>query len=243
MELTETAEVVLDKRYYTEEDKGTWCGLCRRVSNFFGTTEEERDSFYNQMLEGNFLPNSPTLMNAGTPITSYSACFVIPIHDSIDSIYKFYADAAKISKSGGGVGANYSKLRGFNSKVQSTQGVASGPLSFMEVQDKSTDIIKQGGRRKGANMGVLDCTHPDIINFVKYKEDKTKLTNFNLSVLITDDFMSKIETPGVEKDLWDLLCEKAWVSAEPGVLFGDTAERANTVPHLGKLESTNPLAI
>lgn len=240
MELTETAEIVLTKRYYTPEDNMCWSGLCWRVSNFFGVTQKEKDLFYNEMFEGNFLPNSPTLMNAGTPITSYSACFVLPIGDSIDSIYKFYADSAKISKSGGGVGANYSKLRGANSEVRSTQGVASGPLSFMEVQDKSTDVIKQGGRRKGANMGALYTDHSDIIPFVKCKEDKTKLTNFNLSVLAPDSFMEKIETGGEENKLWDLLCEKAWLSGEPGILFVDTAERANTVPHLGKLEATNP---
>lgn len=241
MELTETAEVVLKKRYYLPEEK-KWTHLCKRVSDFFGKTEEEKKSFFNVMFDGDFLPNSPTLMNAGTSINSFSACFVLPIEDSIDSIYKFYADAAKISKSGGGVGANYSKLRAKNASVNSTKGVASGPLSFMEVQDTSTNTIKQGGRRKGANMGILDSSHADILDFIRYKEQKDKLTNYNLSVLLSDDFMSKINEDGKEKELWDLLCQKAWKSAEPGVLFGDTAERKNTVPHLGRLETTNPLA-
>ncbi len=239
MELTETAEVVLKKRYY-QPGESKWGHLCQRVSDHFGTSGEERYDFFNVMFNGDFLPNSPALMNSGTPITSYSACFVLPIEDSIDSIYKFYTDAAKISKSGGGVGANYSKIRGKNSTVNSTKGVASGPLSFMEVQDTSTNTIKQGGRRKGANMGILSADHTDIWDFIKYKEDKTKLTNYNLSVLLSDDFMSKINQDGPEKELWDTLCQKAWRSAEPGVLFGDTAERANTVPHIGKLEATNP---
>lgn len=241
MELTETAEVVLKKRYYLPEEK-KWTHLCARVSNFFGKDNKEKQSFYDVMANGDFLPNSPTLMNAGTSINSFSACFVLPIEDSINSIYKFYADAAKISKSGGGVGANYSKLRAKNSSVNSTKGVASGPLSFMEVQDTSTNTIKQGGRRKGANMGALNDTHDDVFEFVKYKEKNNKLTNYNLSVLIHDKFMNKIDEEGKEKELWDLLCQKAWQSAEPGVLFGDTAERYNTVPHLGRLDATNPLA-
>lgn len=241
MQLTDTANTVLEKRYYVEEDNKSWEGLCKRISNFFGKTQEERAAFYSVMFNRDFLPNSPALMNAGTSIKSYSACYVLPIEDNINSIYKFYADAAKINKSGGGVGANYSKIRAKNAAVQSTNGVASGPLSFMEVQDKSTDIIKQGGRRRGANMGILDCDHPDIFEFVTAKEDKGKLNNYNLSVRITDDFMSKINEEGShEKKLWDILCEKAWKSAEPGVFFGDTAERGNTVPYLGKLEATNP---
>lgn len=239
MELTDTAEVVLKKRYYLPEEK-KWEHLCGRVSNFFGKTEDEKKSFFNIMFDGDFLPNSPTLMNAGTSINSFSACFVLPIEDSIDSIYKFYSDAAKISKSGGGVGSNYSKIRAKNASVNSTKGVASGPLSFMEVQDTSTNTIKQGGRRKGANMGILDASHADILDFIRYKEQKDKLTNYNLSVLLSDDFMSKIDEEGKEKELWGLLCQKAWKSAEPGVLFGDTAERANTVPHLGRLKTTNP---
>lgn len=239
MELTETAQTVLKKRYYLPNEN-TWSDLCNRPASFFAKDENEKNTFYNLMFNGDFLPNSPTLMNAGTSINSFSACFVLPIEDNISSIYKFYSDAAKISKSGGGVGSNYSKLRPSNSKVKTTDGVASGPLSFMEVQDKSTDIIKQGGRRRGANMGILDCSHSDIFDFVKYKEDKTKLTNYNLSVNASDNFMSKIDEEGEERKLWTLLCKKAWESAEPGVLFGDTAERANTVPHLGRLESTNP---
>jgi len=157
MELTETADVVLKKRYYLQGET-KWGHLCQRVSNFFGTTNDEKHDFFHVMFNGDFLPNSPALMNADTSITSYSACFVLPIEDSIESIYKFYSDAAKISKSGGGVGSNYSKIRGKNSCVNSTKGVASGPLSFMEVQDTSTNTIKQGGRRKGDKYG-----HPQRI--------------------------------------------------------------------------------
>ena len=238
MQITETAKKVLEKRYYVNNES-TYGDLCKRVSNFFGKTKEEKEAFYNLMFDGYFLPNSPALMNADTNINSFSACFVLPIEDNIESIYKFYSDAAKISKSGGGVGCNYSKLRAKNSTVNSTNGVASGPLSFAEVQDKSTDIIKQGGRRRGANMMVLNCDHPDILEFIDYKNDKTKLNNFNLSVNITDEFMSKIDG-GEEKQIWDRICERAWECGEPGVLFGDTAERFNVVKHLGKLESTNP---
>ena len=189
------------------------------------------------------LPNSPTLMNAGTDITSYSACFVLPVEDSIDSIYKYYKDAALISKSGGGIGANFSYIRAEGSPVGSTGGVASGPLSFMRVQDTSTDTIKQGGRRRGANMAILDCDHPDIWKFVGAKDTKGELENFNLSVRISDDFMGEVEsgTPDMNAPkLWNELCKRAWSSAEPGVLFGDTIDRANTVKHLGSLKITNP---
>lgn len=239
MEITETAQKVLKKRYFLPNES-TWLELCSRVSNFFGKDKKEKETFYNLIFDGYFLPNSPTLMNAGTNINSFSACFVLPIEDNIESIYKFYMDAAKISKSGGGVGSNYSKIRAKNSTVNSTNGVASGPLSFAEVQDKSTDIIKQGGRRRGANMMVLNCYHDDILEFIDYKTDKTKLNNFNLSVNISDKFMSKIEQEGIENKIWNKICERAWRCGEPGILFGDTAEKYNNVPHLGKLESTNP---
>ena len=241
MEITETAKKVLEKRYYLPNEL-KWEDVCYRCSNFFGKDKKEKEKFYDLMFNGYFLPNSPALMNAGTNINSFSACFVLPIKDNIESIYKFYMDAAKISKSGGGVGANYSKIRAKNSTVNSTNGVASGPLSFAEVQDKSTDIIKQGGRRRGANMMVLNCDHADIFEFIDYKNDKTKLNNFNLSVNCSDKFMSKINQEGKEKQIWDKICEHAWSCGEPGVLFGGTAERYNNVSHLGKLESTNPLA-
>lgn len=245
MEITTTAQTVLQKRYYLEGET-KWGDVCNRVADCFGQSPRERDDFYHLMANSDFLPNSPALMNAGTSIKAYSACYVLPIHDSIDSIYKFYADAAKISKSGGGIGANFSELRAEDSTVSSTGGVASGPLSFMKVQNVSTDVIKQGGRRRGANMGILDCDHPDLEKFISIKDTKGELENFNLSVRLSDQFMEKaLDTKiafdnAAEKTVWNELCKRAWSSAEPGVLFGDTIERGNPVPHLGKLVATNP---
>lgn len=253
--ITETAQAVLEKRYFINGEK-SWTQLCRRVGGWFGANEGEEIEFFGIMNRMDFLPNSPALMNAGTSIKSYSACYVLPVEDSIESIYKFYSDAALISKSGGGVGANYSRIRGGGSLVNSTDGVASGPLSFMKVQDVSTDIIKQGGRRRGANMGILSCDHSDIWGFISAKDNPDTLTNFNLSVGITDEFMTNVTTMwdmddfencGVDQEavdadckLWDELIKRAHSSAEPGVLFMDTIEAGNTVPHLGKLEATNP---
>lgn len=246
--ITPTAQTVLEKRYFRDGET-TWGQLTTRVATCFGKDDGEIDSFKSLMDEGDFLPNSPALMNAGTELTAYSACYVLPVEDNIDSIYKFYGDAAKISKSGGGIGANYSFLRGKDSVVASTGGVASGPLSFMEVQDVSTDVIKQGGRRRGANMGILDCDHPDVMEFIGYKDTPGKLENFNLSVRVTDEFMEfateDVETPDdtrapFAKKLFKELVKRAWSSAEPGILFGDRIEKDNPTPHLGPLIATNP---
>lgn len=241
LKITDTAQTVLKKRYYKNNEK-KFSHLAKNVATYFGKDESEIITFETAMNNGDFLPNSPALMNAGTGINSFSACFVLPVEDNINSIYKLYSDAAKISKSGGGVGANYSKIRGKNSIVNSTNGVASGPLSFMEVQDVSTANIKQGGKRRGANMGILNYDHPDILDFITCKENNKVLTNFNLSVMVDDSFMDSVinkTNPDNEK-LWNLLCEKAWKSAEPGVLFGDRIERDNLVPHMYKLDATNP---
>jgi len=241
--ITETAQRVLEERYFLEGES-TWEDLTERVGGYFGKAHEEECLFINTMRDMDFLPNSPALMNGGTAIEAYSACYVLPVEDSIESIYKFYSDAAIISKSGGGVGCNYSPIRASNSIVASTNGVASGPLSFMKVQDVSTDIIKQGGRRRGANMGILDCDHPDIWDFISVKDTEGVLSNFNLSVGITDSFMDEVLNPhvtyGKNTELWDELIQRAWSSAEPGVIFMDTIEKGNTVPHLGKLDCTNP---
>lgn len=243
--ITETAQVVLEKRYFIGGET-EWGELTDRVANCFAKNDYEFDVFKDLMDNMDFLPNSPALMNAGTPIHAYSACYVLPIEDSIESIYKFYSDAAIISKSGGGVGANYSSIRGKDRKVQSTDGVASGPLSFMTVQDVSTDVIKQGGRRRGANMAILNCDHPDFEDFIHVKEDPTKLKNFNLSVWLTDEFMegATCSPNGInnswENEQWNVICQKAWEGAEPGVLFGDTIQRGNPVPELGGIEATNP---
>lgn len=243
--LTETAENILSKRYYRENET-CWAHLVERVAGFFAKDDSEYSRFYEMMYELDALPNSPTLMNAGTEITSYSACYCLEVGDSIESIYKYYKDAALISKSGGGVGANFSSIRAEGSLVGETGGVASGPLSFMNVQDTSTETIKQGGRRKGANMAILDCNHPDIWKFVKAKDTPKVLENFNLSVRFSDRFMEEVaiwDKSGIQTEdttLWDEVCQRAWNSAEPGVLFGDTIERGNVTPHLGELKQTNP---
>ena len=189
-ELTETAMKVLRERYFIDGET-EWDHLTDRVANHFSRDENEYERFKGVMDNLDFLPNSPALMNAGTAINAFSACYVLPAEDSIESIYKFYSDAAIISKSGGGVGANYSNIRSNGTAVNSTDGVASGPLSFMKVQDISTDIIKQGGRRRGANMGILNCDHPDVLDFVAAKDTEGSLENFNLSVGITDEFINR----------------------------------------------------
>jgi len=245
VKLTSTAETVLRERYYIQGES-EWEHLTARVSNHFGNTDEEKSSFKDLMDNMDWLPNSPVLMNAGTEIQAYSACYVLPVDDSIESIYKYITDSALISKSGGGVGANFSALRPKDSLVGSTDGVASGPLSFMSVQNESTEQIKQGGRRRGALMGILGVDHEDIWDFVAAKDEEGELSNFNLSVGITDEFMEKVQLDSVvnpyreEKDLWDEIIQRAWYSAEPGVLFMDTIEAGNTVPHLGTLKATNP---
>ncbi len=243
-ELTETAESILKKRYYLKDALGNlletkWGDVTVRNAECFGATKNEADTFKSMMDALDFLPNSPAIMNAGTEIRAYSACFVLPLEDTIDSIYKFYGDAAKISKSGGGIGANYSKLRAEGSNVGSTGGVASGPISFATVQDVSTEIIKQGGKRRGANMGILNVDHEDIEQFISVKDTPGVLENFNLSVGITDEFMQN-KIAGKNKALWDELTQRAWSSGEPGVVFLDTMERDNPTPQLGVLDSTNP---
>lgn len=238
VQITETAQKVLEERYFIEGEK-CWEDLADRVARFFGNSREEVEEFYNHLRVMNYLPNSPTLMNAGTPLTSYSACFVLPIEDSIESIFKFYKDAALISKSGGGVGASFSKLRANNSVVKTTDGVASGPLSFMKGQDALTNIIKQGGRRRGANMMVLDVHHPDIMDFITAKDTPGVLENANLSVMVDDEFMSKVkEGYREELNIFDEIAKRAWSSGEPGLLFKN---RINQDDYTGKgIEAVNP---
>jgi len=236
--LTETAQKVLEQRYFLEGET-KWEHLVERVSSFFATTKEEYEDFYGMLLRMDYLPNSPTLMNAGTDIKSFSACFVLPVEDSIESIFKYYKDAALISKSGGGVGANFSNIRPHGSKVGSTNGVASGSLSFMKGQNALTEIIKQGGRRRGANMMMLDVDHPEVWEFISCKDEPGVMENANLSVRISDSFMDKVSNK-TEVPLWDEICRRAWSSAEPGVVFGDTIQGYNNVPHLGDIVATNP---
>ena len=195
-------------------------------------------NFYRAMTDGAFLPNSPCLMNAGRPLGQLSACFVLPIDDSIESIYRTLKDAAIIHKSGGGTGFSFSRLRPEGSMVQSTTGVASGPVSFLGLYNASTGAIKQGGTRRGANMAILSCDHEDIRKFIQCKADTSKVTNFNISVAATDTWM-QAAMDGRNED-FELLVQQAWATGEPGLFFIDEANRFNPVPRLGGYEATNP---
>ncbi|MCW5202674.1 adenosylcobalamin-dependent ribonucleoside-diphosphate reductase [Desulfobulbus sp. N3] len=265
--LTETAETVLARRYYLKDGNGNvlenWDSLCRRVAdavaavdNELGDYEAIREDFFNMIHRLDFLPNSPCLMNAGTDLGQLSACFVLPVDDSMDGIFTSIRNGALVHKTGGGTGYSFSRLRPKNSAVRSTQGVASGPLSFAAVFDAATETIKQGGKRRGANMGVLRVDHPDIMGFVSAKEDQDKFTNFNFSVAITDAFMDAVKTNS-DYDLIDpsdnrvvdslnaakvfgKIVDLAWHNGEPGVLFIDAANRSNPTPQLGEFEATNP---
>ncbi|MBC8207704.1 MAG: adenosylcobalamin-dependent ribonucleoside-diphosphate reductase [Desulfobulbaceae bacterium] len=265
--LSTTAETVLARRYYLKDTSGkvteTWEDLCRRVAtavaSINGTVsdyEELRETFFRLIYHLDFLPNSPCLMNAGTDIGQLSACFVLPIDDSMDGIFTAIRNGALVHKTGGGTGYSFSRLRSRNAAVQSTQGVASGPLSFAAVFDAATETIKQGGKRRGANMGVLRIDHPDIMDFILAKEDQTKFNNFNFSVAITDAFMEAVKA-GEDFDLiepstgvvvasmdargvFEKIIDLAWHNGEPGVLFIDAANRGNMTPQLGEFEATNP---
>ncbi|MEE4241446.1 MAG: adenosylcobalamin-dependent ribonucleoside-diphosphate reductase [Desulfopila sp.] len=265
--LTNTAETVLARRYYLKDADGipveTWETLCRRVATAVAEVDRERDeyetlkdAFFSMIYHMDFLPNSPCLMNAGTDLGQLSACFVLPVEDSMDGIFTAIRNGALVHKTGGGTGYSFSRLRSKNASVRSTQGVASGPLSFAAVFDAATETIKQGGKRRGANMGVLRIDHPDILDFISAKEDQGKFNNFNFSVAITDAFMQAVEDNGkyalVEpstgnmvaelnaREIFEKIIDLAWHNGEPGVLFIDAANRANMTPQLGEFEATNP---
>lgn len=265
--LTSTAETVLARRYYLKDSDGepieTWETLCRRVADSVAQVDFEREDydelkeqFFKIIYHMDFLPNSPCLMNAGTELGQLSACFVLPVEDSMDGIFTAIRNGALVHKTGGGTGYSFSRLRSKNASVRSTQGVASGPLSFAAVFDAATETIKQGGKRRGANMGVLRIDHPDILEFITAKEDQEKFNNFNFSVAITDVFMKAVEDGGdydlIEpstgvftdsldaREVFEKIIDLAWHNGEPGVLFIDSANRANATPQLGEFEATNP---
>jgi ribonucleoside-diphosphate reductase alpha chain len=270
-ELSENARVVLERRYLTKNEKGepveTPADMFKRVAAFVASAgalysktpdeiNSEAVSFYEMMASMKFIPNSPTLMNAGRPLGQLSACFVLPVEDSMEGIFDSIRNMALIHKSGGGTGFSFSKLRPKNDSVKSTAGVSSGPVSFMNIFNTATETIKQGGTRRGANMAILNIDHPDILEFITAKEDGASLTNFNISVALTDAFLKAVEDgtdyplrnprDGSElsslnaREVFALIVKKAWLNGEPGIVFIDRINEKNTVRKAGLIESTNP---
>jgi ribonucleoside-diphosphate reductase alpha chain len=263
---------VLERRYLLRDDNfnviETPSGMFRRVANTIATVDKKycpecdtgkvKEGFYTTMAKLEFLPNSPTLMNAGTGVGQLSACFVLPIEDSVESIFDALKYMALIHQSGGGTGFSFSRIRPRGDVVQSTMGVASGPISFMRAFDMATEIIKQGGRRRGANMGILRVDHPDILEFIPAKSDEGLLSNFNVSVAVTDAFMEAVkkdeEYPLINPrngevvkrlralDVFEFIVVSAWRTGDPGLIFIDEINRHNPTPMLGEIESTNPCA-
>ena len=270
MKITDNARIVLEKRYLAKEETGqiteTVEGLFHRVAKTIAAADKNYDAaadvsaledrFYKRMTNLEFLPNSPTLMNAGRPLGQLSACFVLPVEDSMEGIFDSVKHAALIHKSGGGTGMSFSRLRPKGDTVRTTGGVASGPISFMRVFNMATDAVKQGGTRRGANMGILRVDHPDILEFISCKQATNEITNFNISVGITEEFMAAVEadkpyslihprykTPVGElsaREVFDKIVTAAWRTGEPGIIFLDRLNAANTVPGMGEIESTNP---
>jgi ribonucleoside-diphosphate reductase alpha chain len=268
MQLSGNAIKVLEARYLLKDEKAHVIEspeqMFRRVARSVADAEKIyhddsarwEEKFFELMSSSRFLPNSPTLMNAGKPLGQLAACFVLPVEDSMQSIFDSLKNAALILQSGGGTGFSFSSLRPRKDVVRSTGGIASGPVSFIKVYNTATEVIKQGGARRGANMGMLRVDHPDIIEFVRIKRDSRELTNFNISVSVTDAFMDALKN-GSEYDLinprsgkktgtlaaqsvFDEIVESAWETGDPGLIFIDRINRANPTPHIGHFESTNP---
>ena len=271
VDLSENAVRVLERRYLKRDEEGVllekpldmFIRVARNVASAekkYGKTEQEiihlEKQFFNIMTDLDFLPNSPTLMNAGKELQQLAACFVLPVGDSMTAIFEALKETALIQKSGGGVGYSFSSIRPKNDVVLSTKGVSSGPISFMTVFNAATDTIKQGGTRRGANMGILRVDHPDILDFITSKENNEKLTNFNISVGVTETFMKAVENddeyeivnPRTKevvnkykaREVFNKIVEHAWKNGDPGIIFLDRLNKDNPTPDQGQIESTNP---
>ena len=270
LKLSVNAASVLKRRYLMKDNRGeiveTPSEMLRRVAaavaapdaNYGPSSDTERsaEEFYAAMSALEFLPNSPTLMNAGTKLGQLSACFVLPVEDSMAGIFETLKEMALIHQSGGGTGFSFSRLRPKGDIVKSTSGIASGPVSFMRIYDAATDVVKQGGRRRGANMAIMRVDHPDIIEFITCKSDANALSNFNISVGVTDAFMQAVVGGGnydllnprggrvvkslPAREVLDLIITMAWQTGDPGLAFLDEINRANPTPEIGAIESTNP---